>query len=249
VTRPLALVAASVVALTVGHAQNVPPADTTRAVQLARPWSVGERLDYGVKFGFFNVGRAYMEVLGIDTIRGEPCFHVQFVIHGRTPFYTLNDSLQSWFGVNDLVSRRFQQDTEENGRVRHRHYDIYPEQRIWIRNDTDTGVTVAEPLDEASFFFFARSVPLDIGQTYSFARYFHEDRNPVTLRVLQRQTIGVPAGRFRTIAVQPIFKAKGLFGQGGQAVIWFSDDEARIPVRFRSSLPIGTLDMSLRSRR
>jgi len=32
-------------------------------------------------------------------------------------------------------------------------------------------------------------------------------------------------------------------------VIWFSDDEARIPVRFRSSLPIGTLEMSLRSRR
>ena len=52
---------------------------------------MGERLDFGAKFGFFNVGRAYMEVLGIDTIRGEPCFHVQFVIHGHTPFYSLDD--------------------------------------------------------------------------------------------------------------------------------------------------------------
>jgi hypothetical protein len=247
VKRPLALAACSLVALAAGNAQNVPAADST--AQLAPPWAVGERLEYGVKFGFFNVGRAYMEVLGIDTVRGEPCFHVQFVIHGHTPFYTLNDSLQSWFGVRDLVSRRFSQDTDENGHLRHRRYEIYPEQRIWIRNDTDTGQTVAEPLDEASFFFFARSVPLEVGQTYSFARYFHEDRNPVTLRVLQRQNISVPAGRFRTIAVQPVFKSKGLFGQGGQAVIWFSDDEARIPVRFRSSLAIGTLDMSLRSRR
>jgi hypothetical protein len=249
VKRLLAMVASGVVALAAGHAQDPPPDASPPGAPRTTPWAVGERLDYGVKFGLFNVGRAYMEVLGIDTIRGEPCYHVQFVIHGRTPFYSLNDSLQSWFGVNDLVSRRFSQDTEENGRLRHRRYEIHPDQRIWIRNATDTGRTVAEPLDEASFFFFARSVPLDIGQTYSFARYFHEDRNPVTLQVLQRQNISVPAGRFRTIAVRPIFKSKGLFGQGGQAIIWFSDDEARIPVRFRSSLPIGTLDMSLRSRR
>jgi len=248
VKRALALAASGLTALAAGHAQGVPPAGPPQAPQAAAPWSVGERLEYRVKFGFFNIGRAWTEVLGIDTVRGEPCYHVQFVIHGHTPFYSLNDSLQSWFGVHDLVSRRFSQDTEENGHLRHRHYEIYPEQRIWVRNDTDTGSTVAEPLDEASFFFFARSIPLEVGQTYSFARYFHEDRNPVTIQVLQRQDVGVPAGRFRTIAVRPIFKSKGMFGQGGQAVIWFSDDEARIPVRIRTGLPIGTLDMSLRSR-
>lgn len=245
----LVLATSGLAALGADRAPTAPPAGPTQDAPIASPWVVGERLEYGVKFGFFNIGRAYMEVLGVDTIRGEPCFHVQFVIHGHTPFYSLNDSLQSWFGVQDMISRRFSQDTEENGRLRHRSYDIYPERQIWIRNDTDTGLTVAEPLDEASFFFFARTVPLEIGRTYSFARYFQQDRNPVTLQVLQRQNIKVGAGRFRTIAVRPIFRSKGLFAQGGQAVIWFSDDEARIPVRFRSSLPIGTLEMSLRSRR
>jgi len=214
-----------------------------------RPWQVGERLVYNVKFGLFSVGRATMEVVGIDTVRGEPTFHVLFNIHGRALTYTLDDSMQSWIGVRDLVTRRFVQKTVERGRMRIRSYEIYPELGYWVRDGRDTAATVQDPLDDASFFFFARTLPFEQGATYSFARYFIADRNPVTIRVIQRQEIGVPAGRFRTVAVRPIFQSRGLFGQGGQAIIWFSDDEARIPVRMRSALPVGTIEMSLRERR
>ena len=212
------------------------------------PWAIGERLEYNVKFGFFNVGRATMEVLGIDTVRGEPCYHVQWIINGGALGYHLRDSLQTWFGVRDLVSRRFIQDTDENGRMRYRHYEIYPERMTWIRNETDSGSTAPDPLDDASFFFFARTVPLENKQTYRFNRYFMADRNPVTIRVIQRHTISVPAGRFRSVAIQPIFKSRGMFGEGGSAVIWFADDSTRIPLRIRASLPVGTLELSLRSR-
>ncbi|MDO8667405.1 MAG: DUF3108 domain-containing protein, partial [Gemmatimonadales bacterium] len=84
--------------------------------------------------------------------------------------------------------------------------------------------------------------------TYDFPRYFIPDRNPVSLRVLHRDTIDTPAGRFATIAIRPIFVSRGLFSQGGQAIVWFSDDDARIPVRIRSRLSVGSLEMSLRSR-
>jgi hypothetical protein len=220
------------------------PADRQRDV----PWAVGETLEYGLKFMVFNVGQATLTVLGIDTIRGEPCYHVQFTIHGHALFYTLDDSLRSWFGVNDLVSRRFEQDVNDNGRQRSRHYEILPEQRLRIKNGTDTAETVAEPLDEVSFFYFARTLLFDEGQTYEFARYFEVDRNPITIRVLGRQSIDVPAGRFEAIAVRPIFKSGGLFGHGGTSVVWLSDDDARIPLRIRASMAVGTLEISLRSR-
>lgn len=212
------------------------------------PFAVGERLEYRVKFGLFTVGHASLEVVAIDTVRGTPVWHVVFAVRGRALTYTLNDSLQSWFGVSDMVSRRFIQDNEENGRHRYRRYEIFPERGIWVRNDTDTGLTVEQPLDDASFLYFARTVPLEVGRTYHFPRYYQRDRNPVTLRVLQRQHISVPAGEFATIAIRPLFQSRGLFGQGGQAVVWLSDDASRIPVRIRSSLPIGTLELSLRAR-
>ena len=213
-----------------------------------RPFAPGERLLYDVKLGLFRVGRASMEVLGMDTVRGEPVFHVVFVIRGRAIFYSMNDSLQSWFSARDLTSRRFIQDNEENGKPRYRHYEIHPEQGYFVRNDTDTAATVSEPLDDASFFYFARTLPLEVGRSYDYPRYFIPDRNPVTLSVLRRDTIETPAGRFSTIAIRPVFRSRGLFAQGGQATIWFSDDAARIPVRIRSRLSVGTLDMSLRSR-
>ncbi len=215
----------------------------------ARPWRVGERLVYNVKFGLFNVGRATMEVIGIDTVRGVPTWHILFNIRGKALTYSLNDSMQSWFGVHDLVSRRFVQDTEERGRTRFRSYEIFPEHGYWVRDGRDSAATVADPLDDASFFFFARTIPLEPGQTYTFHRYFVADRNPVTIRVLGRQEINTPVGRFRTIAVRPVFQSRGLLGQGGHAILWLSDDEARIPVRMRSALPVGTIEMSLRERR
>jgi hypothetical protein len=212
------------------------------------PWVLGERLEYQVKWSFLNVGRARLEVLGIDTVRGEPCWHVQFVFHGSVLGYSLDDSLQSWFGVHDLVSRRFHQDNDENGRKHARHYEIFADRHTWIRNDADSGRSVNEPLDEASFFFYARTRALDPGENIVLHRYFQREHNPVTIQVIQRQTINVPAGRFAAIAVRPIFQSGGIFGQGGKALIWFSDDPSHTPLRIRTSLPIGTLDMSLRAK-
>ena len=232
-------------ALTLAAAQ---PAHAPPRARPQMPWTIGEHLEFQVKFDLFNVGHAAMDVVGIDTIRGEPCYHVMFTIHGHAIFYTLNDSLQSWFGVNDLVSRRFTQDTDDNGTRRTRHYDLFPEQQYWVRNGTDSGETVVDPLDDASFFFFARTLPFAPNETYTLPRYFIANRNPVTIRVLGRQTIRVPAGRFPAVAVQPIFKSGGMFAQGGEAVIWFSDDSLHVPLRIRSSMIVGTLDISLRSR-
>ncbi len=213
------------------------------------PWAAGERLEYGIKFSLFNVGQGSLEVLGLDTVRGTQVWNVRFAIQGGALGWDLVDTMQSWFGANDFVTRRFVHNSDEDGRLRQRTFEMFPQRGIYVRNATDTQATVVSPLDDASFFFYARTLPLEMGQTYSIARYFVRDRNPVIIRVLRRQTISVPAGRFRCLVIQPIFKSRGLFGQGGQAYIWLSDDSARIPVRIRGSLPIGTLEMSLRARR
>jgi hypothetical protein len=187
--------------------------------------------------------------VGRDTVRGVAVWHVRLVIRGGALGYDLVDTSESWFGVEDLVTRRFVRNSDEDGRHRSRRYEVFADLGYWVRNGTDTAETVADPLDDASFFFYVRSIPLEIGRTYTIPRYFVKDRNPVQVQVLQRQTIRVPAGRFNTIVLRPIFKSRGIFGQGGQAYVWLSDDATRIPVRIRGSMRIGTIEMSLRQRR
>ena len=48
--------------------------------------------------------------------------------------------------------------------------------------------------------------------------------------------------------VRPVIQTRGLFGEGGQAEVHFSDDERRILVMIRSRVPVvGSLSLHLRS--
>lgn len=226
-----------------------PYAAARDTVPLRVPFAVGERLEYDVKFGIFRIGRAAMEVLGVDTVRDEPTYHVMFAVHGSAIFYSMTDTLESWFSVRDLTSRRFVQNNNENGRHFRHRYEIHPDLGYFVQDDTDTLPTTAEPLDEMSFFYFARTVPLEVGQTYSFERYFRPDRNPVTLQVLSEDSVSVPAGRFAAIAIRPVFKSRGLFSEGGRAQVYMAADSTRIPLLIRSWVSVGNLTISLRSRR
>ncbi|HXY68557.1 MAG TPA: DUF3108 domain-containing protein [Gemmatimonadales bacterium] len=216
----------------------------------AHPFTPGERLEYEVKFGIFKVGRATMEVLGVDTVRGTPAYHVAFVIRGRAAFfYSMTDTLESWFSVADLTSLRFVQNNNENGNRYYHSYEIHADSGYFIQDGKDSLPTTARPLDDASFFYFARTVPLEVGQTYSYDRYFKPDRNPVTLTVLSADSVDTPAGRFAAIAVRPVFKSRGLFAEGGQAVVYLAADSTRIPLIIKTHLSLGSLSMALRSRR
>ena len=66
------------------------------------------------------------------------------------------------------------------------------------------------------------------------------------LKVLRKETIQVPAGTFDTIVVRPIIKSPGLFGEGGEAEVYFSDDERRLLVCLTSKVSIvGSLSLHL----
>ena len=69
------------------------------------------------------------------------------------------------------------------------------------------------------------------------------------IRVLRRDTISVPAGKFNTIVVQPTIKTKGIFSEGGRAEVWISDDADRIVVQMKSQLSFGSLNLYLRSKK
>jgi hypothetical protein len=217
------------------------------ARQVPVPFSIGERLEYDVKFGVLKVGNGRMEVLGIETVRGREAWHTAFTVKGGTFFYKVNDRLESWIDIETFASLRHVQDLQEGKRDRERRFEIYPDRLVYTENDSEERPTARDPLDDGSFLYFIRTVPLSVGQTYDFPRYFRPDRNPVRVRVLRKESVKVPAGRFDAIVIQPIIKSKGIFSENGQAEIWLSDDERRIMLQMKSNLSFGTLNLYLKS--
>jgi hypothetical protein len=230
---------------------HVPPLPRQDASMIEAPRvpQVGERLDYDVKFSAVTVGSGFMEAVGYEPVRGVSALHVKFTVRGGTFFYKVNDVLESWIDTTRFVSLRHHQELSEGSRDRDRRFEFYPERRTFSLDGKPEEPGVADPLDEGSFLYFVRRVPLEVGRTYEFARYFRPDRNPVRIIVLRRETIKVPAGTFRTVVIQPIIKAKGLFREGGKAQVWLTDDSARVMVQMKSSLPIGSLNLYLRAYR
>jgi len=217
------------------------------------PFGPGEVQRYKVQWGVFGeVGSSKLEVAGIDTVHGYPTYHLSWETRGRVKltFVTVasvNDVLQSWLDVASLMSRRFDQNQHEVKYKRHRILEFFPEQMRWQRTDKDESgeLASAEPLDEVSFLFFARTLPLEPGATYTFDRYWEAKGNPVVIKVLRRDTLRIEDVEYPTIAVQPIIQTKGIFGEGGEAEVHFSDDARRLIVFIRASMSIATMKMSL----
>lgn len=228
----------------------VAPGPSKLAIALARlPFGDRERLEYQVKYGFLGVGSAVLEVLGLDSVRGAPAIHAAFTVKGGIRIYRVNDNYESWFDPQSFSTLRAKQSVDEGSYDRQRIFEFFPERQTFTENDKPEAPTVADPLDEASFLFFLRSIPLEVGQTYEFARYFRPDKNPVKVIVIRKDTITVPAGRFATVVVRPVIKTSGIFGEGGRAEVWFTDDSTRMIVQLKSSLKFGSLNLYLRNRR
>ena len=214
----------------------------------SRAFGIGEKLTYDVRFGPLRVGQASMEVLGIERLRGRDAYHTRFLLRGGTVFYRVNDRYESWFDARTLESLRYAQQIDQGTYERERLFEMYPERRTYTENGApEQKPSVADPLDDGSFLYFLRTIPLEVGTTYEFNRYFRPDRNPVRVTVLRRERITVPAGTFDAIVVRPTIKTSGIFSEGGRAEVWFAADSTRRMLQMKSRLSFGSLNLYLKS--
>jgi len=202
------------------------------------PFGPGARLVYNVKIGWFGAGEGEMYLSNVDVVRGHDAYHITMSVDGGIAGLSVHDKHDSWLDIRTLQSWRFIQDIDDPGYSSYRHYEFYPERMIWDREDNDESGPLASvvPLDDIAFIYFIRTLPLEVGKTYTFNRYFKVEGNPVTVKVLRRDRRKTDAGEFNTIVVQPFIRTKGLFA-GGKAELHLTDDERRIPVYLKSDIP------------
>jgi Protein of unknown function (DUF3108) len=211
------------------------------------PFQVGERLQYSAKLGILRLGTAWMSVNGIDTVRGAESFVFEFGLDASAPFYKSRNVMQSWTGTEDLISRRFRQDLVENGKERKRYFEIYPDSLMYVQEQRPGNKeTVANPLDDAAFFYFLRTLQFQVGKSYSYDRYFKKNLNPVVIKVVKREKMELPGGKeVACLILNPLVGEEGLFAPKSQAMLWLTDDERRLPVQIRAKLPFGTVTLRL----
>lgn len=240
----LAIVAS--LALFVVRAEAQPPVPREQPLASV-PFAVGEELVFHAKFGALPAGTARMRVDGIDTVRGKPAYHVVFSVDGGIPFFHVHDRYESWMDVETLSSLRHEQHISEGRYHRDTRYEIVPERSEYQKNGGAPQASVANPLDDGSFIYAVRAAGIRVGETVSDDRYFIPDRNPVVLAGVREDTVRVGAGTFATTVVRPTIKSRGIFSEGGEAQVWFTNDERRLPVLLKTHFSRFSLTLSLTS--
>jgi hypothetical protein len=226
-------------------------ASTVGAQSAPHMLAVGERSEYDVSYGVVRAGRATVSVASIDNVRDHPAYCLRFTMNAGVNLllyrYSIHDTMRSWVDTATFQSLRFYQDQHDGGRIRTKRYEIFPDRRVFKDGADDEEPSVGEPLDDLAFLFFARQQNLDVGATRSFDRYFKPSTNPVSLKVLNKDTIEVAGKRWPAIVVRPIIKTSSLFAEGAEARVWMSDDPAHVILQLNVKMKVGSITMKLRS--
>ncbi len=213
-----------------------------------RPPFVGEHLQYSARFKkLLDIpvgGGGEMRTVGRDTVRGQVVWKSLFIIDAGVPKAHFHDTTASWFDSVTFNSLRFVQKVHDPGYHADRDTQIFPDERTY-RKDGETHPSVADALDDMSFVYLVRTLPLEPGQCYVLNRYFKPESNPVVVHVIRRDTVTVPAGRFPSILLKPQIKTTGIFGQNGHAELWLADDSTRMIVQLNTSLRVGSISLRL----
>jgi len=214
------------------------------------PFAIGEKLTYRVsvsKLG--SVGKGSMWIEGPVDVRGTSTYLLRFDFSaGMGPIKAV-DRTSSWLDPHTMAAQRYSKHEKHVLSRRDERVEIFPDDRRWAAANGDAGTTPSDdPLDELSFMYFIRTLPLNPDAVYRFNRHFDPARSPTSVTVVRREVISTPAGRFQTVLVEMRVRDVRRYHGEGVIKLNLTDDSVRMPVRIESTMPVvGTAVMTLQT--
>jgi hypothetical protein len=204
------------------------------------PFTVGETLQYEATLGYFPVGTATASVARTTRERGSNAFVFTAVGEGGPPGYRARYEMTSWARSEALTSLRFHRRLIQGSKVDEERYQIVPDSGRYRQEGVPRDwVTPRDALDELAYLYYLRTVPLEVGQSFTMSRYFKTGYNPVQVRVTGREPVVLFDGR-----TVPCLTVE-LTARGATVAVSLTDDDRRLPVALTVPLPYGSVLLTL----
>lgn len=196
-----------------------------------------------------TVGEGRMWIEGPVTIDGTATWRMRFELQAGVGPITGRDRTSSWF---DPVTRgilRYEKEEDHPLSESEEQVVIHRAAGRWEDTHAKTSGPLGSPapLDELSFLYLLRTLPLERDTTLELHRHFDPSRNPVVVTILGREVITTPAGIFRTRVVEMRVRDPKRYQGTGRLRLHLDEDVCHIPVRIESRMPrLGTTTLVLK---
>ncbi|MBN1151377.1 DUF3108 domain-containing protein [candidate division WOR-3 bacterium] len=211
------------------------------------PWSVGENLRFSVQYGAVTAGEAVMEVQGYETISGKQTY--KFVSYLRTNDYfskifRIEDTYHSYMDIDLLSSRKFVKHIEEGSYTADREILFIPEMNVAIYDDEKFTIE-SNTQDLLSCIYFARTLPLTVGERYPINIHDSKKNFSGYIDVLRSETVSTPLGEFDCVVSRATVEGATIFASRDGLEVWYTNDKWHIPVLISLKIMIGSIQMVL----
>jgi hypothetical protein len=223
------------------------------------PFREGEDLTFQVRWGVITGGYATLSVPSIDRVGHDEAYHILSEARSTgmvDTFYKVRDKNEAWLDTSEPRTLRYSKKILEGKysvdqvvdldqaagtfhltEVRHDKNDAREEKR---------GEIPPNVLDVLSSLYYVRSLPLEVGKSFTIDVHSGDKTWPLLVNVKKRETIKVKAGTFVCYRVEPVLRERGIFiSKGKKLEVWMTADARHMPVLMRSEIFIGHVSAEL----
>ena len=223
--------------------------------EVSSPWQ-GEQLKYGLYYSFAKVGTAYIKNRGLVNINGRDAYLIQTTAFSASiidTVFRVRDINLSWLDAQHFHSLGYSQSLRE-GHYRRDEWVMFDYTHNTYQGEVDkksglralTGTVTQPVLDMLTSLYFVRGQELAKGKDIIFDILNREEQYPLVVKVIKRETVKTPAGKFKCIVVEPQFRGEGIFVSKGKSLqVWLTDNERKLPVKMKTEVFIGSVSAEL----
>jgi len=212
------------------------------------PYRIGESCTFEIGYGPIKAGTATISVVDTLSYFGQSVLHVRTRARSNRffdAFFKVRDQATSYIDADSLFARYHARSIREGGYEK--NFEIHFDQVDGIAYEPDGGMVEFDPPihDVLSAFFRVRTMPLEDGAVFDLPSHDDDKVHQLKISVIRRETRDTHLGRVRCVVVQPTLGNAGLFRSQGDLFVWFTDDERRIPVLMKATVPVGAIEARL----
>lgn len=227
--------------------------------QNAPPFSPGEKLTYQVTWSIFPAGEVSTTISKVGE-GAEDAYEVDTTAQSQgfvSLLYKVQNEFHSFFDPQTFCSHQISKKINEGRRHRETRIVFDRSRRKAILDERDLTNPKAPPKHEeneipacvqdvVSAFYYVRSQPLHVGEQLLVPVNDGSKTHEVTVDVQTRERVQTPMGPRMAFRVEPKVFGR-LYKRKGRMLIWFSDDEQRLPLRIKAVISVGSIVGTLKS--